>query len=34
MPKTHDKNVFCNGITGKKRMVYNGILKKTIDFFY
>ncbi len=27
MPKTHYKNEFCNGFTGKKRAnVYNGIL--------
>ncbi len=30
MPKTHYKNEFCNGFTGKKLMVYNGILMETI----
>ncbi len=26
MPKTHYKKEFCNGFTGKKLIVYNGIL--------
>ncbi len=30
MPKTHYKNEFCNGFTGKKLMVYNGILMESI----
>ncbi len=30
MPKTQYKNTFCNGFTGKKLMVYNGILMETI----
>ncbi len=30
MPKTHYKKEFCNGFTGKKLMVYNGILMETI----
>ncbi len=30
MPKTHYKNEFSNGFTGKKLMVYNGILMETI----
>ncbi len=30
MPKTHNKNEFCNDFTGKKLVVYNGILMETI----
>ncbi len=30
MPKTQYKNTFCTGFTGKKLMVYNGILMETI----
>ncbi len=30
MPKTPQKKEFCNGFTGKKRMVHNGILMQTI----
>ncbi len=30
MPKTHYKKEFCNGFTGKKLMVYNGVLMETI----
>ncbi len=30
MSKTHYKNEFCNGFTGKKQMVYNGILMEII----
>ncbi len=30
MPKTHYKNKFCNGFTGKMLMVYNGILMEII----
>ncbi len=30
MLKTHYKNEFCNGFTGKKLMVYNGVLMETI----
>ncbi len=30
MPKTHYKKEFSNGFTGKKLMVYNGILMETI----
>ncbi len=30
MPKTHKKNEFCNDFTGKKLVVYNGILMETI----
>ncbi len=33
MPKTHYKKIFCNGFTGKKLMVYNGILMKTIRIY-
>ncbi len=31
MPKTQYKKEFCNGFTGKKLMVYNGILMETIN---
>ncbi len=37
MSKTHYKNEFCNGFTGKKQMVYNDILMEIIgisDGFY
>ncbi len=30
LPKTHYKKEFCNGFTGKKLMVYNGIVIETI----
>ncbi len=30
MPKTHNKNEFSNGFTGKKLTDYNGILMETI----
>ncbi len=31
MPKTHYTNECCNGFTGKKLIVYNGILMETIE---